>query len=331
MKKTIKWGILGTGNIAHKFAEGLRNVNYAEIFAVGSRNLNTALEFGSHYNISRAYGSYEGLSKDQDVDVIYIATPHNLHFSNTMMCLNNGKHVLCEKPFAVNGFEVRQMIQKAREKNLFLMEAMWSRFIPHIIKAKELINAGTIGEIKLLKADFGINFPFDETHRVYNRELIGGSLMDVGIYPVFLSLLLFGKPKLIKAIAGLGPTSVDHNCSISFQYDKDLITVLYSSIVARTPVTAEIFGTKGKITFDEWWFTPVPIHHTDEHGESCQIKLNYTGNGYNYEADEVVKCILSGKNQSELMTWSDSLLLIDTLDEIRSQCNIIYPDHDNPS
>ncbi|NJO91547.1 MAG: Gfo/Idh/MocA family oxidoreductase [Chloroflexia bacterium] len=120
MKKTIKWGILGTGNIAHKFAEGLRNVNYAEIFAVGSRNLNTALEFGSHYNISRAYGSYEGLSKDQDVDVIYIATPHNLHFSNTMMCLNNGKHVLCEKPFAVNGFEVRQMIQKAREK-IFLL------------------------------------------------------------------------------------------------------------------------------------------------------------------------------------------------------------------
>ncbi len=326
--KIIRWGILGVGNIAHKFAEGLKVVPNSELFAVGSRNFQKAQEFGNHYNISKIYGSYEELASDPEVDVIYIATPHNLHFSNTMMCLEKGKNVLCEKPFAVNGREVRQMIAKAREKNLFLMEAMWSRFIPHIIKAKEMIDSGLIGDVKLLKADFGINFPFDEKNRVFNRQLIGGSLMDIGIYPVFLSLFLLGKPKSCVSVAGIGVTKVDNNCSIGFSYEKDLISVLYSSVVAKTDVTAEIHGTKGKIIFDEWWFTPVSFHHIDEHGNRNTIQMEFKGNGYNYEAEEVVNCLLEGNKQSDKMSWADSLLLIDQLDEIRKQCNITYPDHD---
>ncbi|MFN8209169.1 MAG: Gfo/Idh/MocA family oxidoreductase [Bacteroidales bacterium] len=175
MADSIRWGILGTGMIARKFAEGLREVAGAELRAVGSRNLNTANSFANDYNVRLAFGSYEALAACEEVDVIYIATPHNLHCENTLLCLDHGKHVLCEKPFAVNRKEVQQMIARAREKNLFLMEALWSRFLPHIIKAKELIRQGAIGEVKLLKADFGINSPFNEQHRHHKQEPIGGS------------------------------------------------------------------------------------------------------------------------------------------------------------
>lgn len=328
MEKRIKWGILGPGNIAHKFAQGLQHVQNSELYAVGSRNLTKAQEFSRNYGNVKSYDSYEELVRDPEVDVIYISTPHNMHFSNTMLCLEHGKNVLCEKPFAVNGKEVRQMIAKAKEKNLFLMEAMWSRFIPHIEKAKEMIDSGAIGEVKFLRADFGINFPYDVNHRVFNRELIGGGLMDIGIYPLFLSLFLLGKPLSVKALAGIGPTQVDHNCSMSLQYGNDLISVLYSTTVAATDVTAEIHGTKGKILFDPWWFTPVPFHYINEKGEKQTPEFNFIGNGYNYEAEEVVKCLLEGKKQSEKMSWDDSLLLIDMLDEIRRQCGITYPGHD---
>ncbi len=328
MQKTIKWGILGPGKIAHKFAEGLRHVTNSELFAIGSRDYRKAQEFANQYNAKRVYGSYLELVNDPDVDIIYIATPHNLHFENTMFCLENGKSVLCEKPFAVNEKEVRQMIEKAREKNLFLMEALWSRFLPHIIKAKEFIDNGAIGELKFMKGDFGFNSPFDPNSRIFKRELIGGSLMDVGIYPVFLSTYLLGMPQKIVSHAGIGPTGVDHNCSICFSYENDLISVLYSSVVARTEVTAEIHGTKGKIVFNEQWFRPVPFYMVDEYGNRRDFDFNFKGNGYNYEAEEAAKCILEGKTQSDLMSWNDSLNLIKLLDEIRRQCNISYPDHD---
>lgn len=328
MQKTIKWGILGPGKIAHKFAEGLKYVSNTELFAVGSRSYQKAQEFAGHYNISRVYGSYYDLVRDPDIDVIYIATPHNLHFENTMLCLENGKNVLCEKPFAVNEKEVNQMIEKAKAKNLFLMEAMWSRFLPHIIKAKELVDDGAIGELKLLKSDFGIHFPYDNQSRIFNRELIGGSLLDIGIYPVFLSMFILGMPQKITAAAGLGPTGVDHNCSMCFSYKNELMSVLYSSTVAKTDVTSEIHGTKGKIIFDEWWFKPASFHLINEHGNKQTFTFDFIGNGYNYEAEEVVKCLQNGKKQSDMMSWDNSLNLIKLLDEIRKQGNIVYPDHD---
>jgi len=205
---------------------------------------------------------------------------------------------------------------------------MWSRFIPHIIKAKDLIDNGAIGEVKFMRCDFGMNFPFDPNHRIYNRQLIGGSLLDIGIYPVFLSLFLLGKPNAVKAIAGIGQTGVDYNCSMSFQYDQELISVLYSTIVAKTDITAEIHGTKGKIVFDEWWFTPVNIHLVDEAGNKTTVPVEFKGNGYNYEAEEVVNCLLNNQTQSNKMSWDASLELIDILDNIRKQCNITYPGHD---
>jgi predicted dehydrogenase len=208
------------------------------------------------------------------------------------------------------------------------MEAMWSKFLPHIIKTKELINQGAIGEVKFMKCDFGINTPFDPNHRHYSRELIGGSLLDIGIYPVFLSTYLFGRPKSFKAMAGIGQTQVDYNCSMAFQYENELISVLYSSVVAKTDVTAEIYGTKGKIIFDEWWFTPVNAYIVDNFGKKQKIDVEAHGNGYNYEAVEVGKCLRAGKTQSDIMSWHDSIELIDLLDAIRKECGITYPGHD---
>ena len=212
----------------------------------------------SSYGIEKAYGSYEELVRDPNVDIVYIATPHNLHYENTIMSLDHGKHVLCEKPFAVNGHEVRGMIARAKEKNCFLMEALWTRFLPNLIKVKEMVEQGHIGKIKLLKADFGIHIPFDPHHRLYNKQLIGGSLLDLGIYPLFLSLLLLGKPKTIRAMAGFGDTGVDYNCSFTLGYEESTLAVMYSSVMAQTDITAAIYGEKGTIVFDKWWFMPVP-------------------------------------------------------------------------
>jgi predicted dehydrogenase len=327
--KTIKWGILGTGYIARKFAEGLKVVDNAELLAVASRNSNTAEAFAAEYNVPKAYDSYEQLAADPDVDVVYIATPHHLHKSNTLMSLDHGKHVLCEKPFAVNEAEVKQMIAKAEEKGLFLMEALWSRFLPNIIKAKELIDSGAIGEPKLLNVDFGINVPFDPAHRLYNKDLVGGSLLDLGIYPVFLSLFLLGKPEKVQSLAVLGATDVDYTCSMSFAYPNDLMSVMFSSSQAQTDVVATIYGTKGSISFDKWWFCPVNIWLTDNQGNKTLVPLAFKGNGYNYEAQEVVDCLLAGKTQSDKMSWANSLELIIMLDRIRKQCGISYSKHDN--
>ena len=327
--KTYNWGILGTGIIARKMADALPLVHQSKLFAAGSRKINTARSFAGQYNVEKAYGSYEELANDPDIDIVYIATPHNLHCDNTIMCLNHGKHVLCEKPLAVNGREVRLMINKAKEKNRFLMEALWTRFLPGLIKVKEMINAGRIGRIKLLKADFGINRPFDPGHRLYNKQLIGGSLLDLGIYPLFLSLLLLGKPKTIKAIAGIGATGVDYSCSFTLGYEKATLAVMYSSAIAQTDITAAIYGEKGTIIFDNWWYMPVPVKLITPEGTEVPIPAKSVGNGYNYEAAEVIRCLEKAMIQSDLMSWDDSLLLIDTLDAIRKEIGLVYPGHDD--
>jgi predicted dehydrogenase len=328
MAEKIKWGILGPGWIARKFAAGLKVVDDAELFAVGSRNIDNAEKFAREFNAQKAYGSYDELVKDPDVDVIYVATPHVLHYEHTLLCLDNGKHVLCEKPFGMNGKQVRMMISKAKEKNLFLMEAMWSRFLPNVIKAKEIIDSGEIGNVKLLTANFSIKSDFPLEHRHFNKDLGGGALLDIGIYNVFLSLFLLGKPKSFKAAASMGSTDVDFSIGILFKYDDEALSVLYSSFIAAADVVAEVHGETGKIVFDNFWFRPVNIKIVRSNGDVIPVPLQFKGNGYNYEAEEVVKCIKEGKTQSELMSWDNSLELIDMLDSIRKETGIFYPEHD---
>ncbi len=329
-KEKIRWGILGTGNIAHKLADALKFVEGAELYAVGSRKVESARKFASEFGISKAYGSYEDAAKDKDVDVIYVATPHNLHLENTLMCLENGKHVLCEKPFGVNGNEVRQMISKAKEKNLFLMEALWSRFLPNILKTKEIIDSGEIGKVNLLTAYFSFKSIHGPEHRQFNKDLCGGSLLDIGIYNIFLSMFLLGKPKEIFSSAGFTKTEVDGSCSVTFKYDNEALAVTFSSFLADTPIIAEVHGENGKIFLEDKWFCPTNIRLTDSKGNEKLFNFDFKGNGYNYEADEVIKCIRAGKIQSDLMSWDASLELIDALDAIRKKCGLVYPKHDKP-
>lgn len=327
-KRKVKWGIISTGRIAKKFAEALKFVQNSELYAVASRTQESAQIFANEFEVPKAYSSYHELMKDPHVDVVYIGTPHNLHFQNTMDALDNGKHVLCEKPFAINYNEVSVMINKAREKNLFLMEALWSRFLPNIIKTKELIENGAIGKVKLVTAAFNILSQNGNDHRHFNKLLGGGTLLDIGIYNVFLSLFLLGKPQSVNSVAGIGETGVDTNLNITFKYDEDLISVMYSSFRAAAPIVAEIHGEKGKVILEHVYFCPgkvkVVLHNCDE----TIHDFNFIGNGYNYEAQEVVNCILNGETESKFMSFDDSIDLIKIMDEIRNQIGVHYPEHD---
>jgi scyllo-inositol 2-dehydrogenase (NADP+) len=326
--KNIKWGFIGTGWIAQKFANALKETERAELYAIGSRSIESARMFAERFNAPKVYGSYEEVARDPEVDVIYIATPHNLHCVNTLLCLENNKHVLCEKPFGVNGKEVRKMIAAAKERDLFLMEALWTRFLPNIIKTKEIVDSGELGKVKLLTAYFDSVSPGGPDHRHFNIDLCGGSLLDLGIYNVFLALLLLGQPEQFKALADTGSNGVDNSIGILFKYPGDSLAVLHSSFVAETPKLAEIHCEKGKIVLEHLWFCPGDIKIVYNDGREEAVKFKFRGNGYNYEAQEVVDCIAAGKRESSLMSHEFSLKLIDMLDAIRKECGIVYPKHD---
>jgi scyllo-inositol 2-dehydrogenase (NADP+) len=326
--KKIKWGILGPGWIATKFANALKVVDDAELYAVASSKIENAKKFAQEFNAPKAYGSYEELVKDPDVDVVYVATTHNFHYANTMLCLENGKHVLCEKPFAINGKEVRAMIAKAKEKNLFLMEALWSRFLPHVIKAKEIIDSGEIGKVKLFTSCFSVKSDYGLEHRQFNKDLCGGALLDIGIYNVFLSLFLLGKPQSFKSMATIGVTDVDFAESSIFKYADEKLAVLYSSFIAQSNVVAEVHCETGKIVFEHMWFRPGNLKIERPNNEITPLIIPFKGNGYNYEAEEAGKCIREGKLQSDKFSWENSLELIDMLDSIRKEIGVSYPKHD---
>ena len=326
--KTYNWGIIGTGFIARKMAEALPFVPQSALYAVASRNIETANDFATTYNC-KTYGSYEELINDPEIDIVYVATPHNYHCSNTLMAISNGKHVLCEKPFAVNSREVHSMIDAAREKGVFLMEALWTRFNPNIIRAKEILDSGQLGNIKLITANFGDRKPYHPDNRFYNKELIGGALLDMGIYPLFNVLLMMGKPQTIKALAAIGQTGVDYTCSIALGYENDAMAVIHTTILTETDSKVTIYCEKGRIEFRRWVYAPENITVVPLEDESQDITQEMTGNIYNYEAVEVINCLEQGKFQSSLWSWDDSLMLIGVLDEIRAQIGLVYKGHDN--
>lgn len=324
MDKTINWGILGLGGIAEKFAQSLVSVPNAKLYAVGSLLADKAKKFAKKHNAPIYYGSYEELAVDSKVDVIYVATPHVLHCENTLMCIRYGKAVLCEKPFAMNAKEVLQMVSLAKEKNVFLMEALWTRFLPTIIKTLELIKSGVIGEIVHMKSDFGNKAHFDPDKRLFNKELGGGSLLDIGIYPVFIALLLLGEPDEISAEAIIGKTGVDENFSAVFKYNNGQLATLFSTFIANSPVETDIYGTKGYIRINRMWHIPTYLTLVMNDGHSEDIKFKYKNNGYDYEAEEVTNCLLKGQKESSVMPLDFSIKLINLLDKLRKICNIRY-------
>jgi predicted dehydrogenase len=325
MKKTFNWGIIGCGRIAHKFANDVKTIDGARIYAVATRSLDKAMNFAKTYNAPHALDSYQALLKVEDVDAVYIATPHVLHAENAIMCLKAKMPVLCEKPLAMNARQVSQMIAAAEANNTFLMEALWTRFMPPINKVLELIQAGEIGELHSVKADFGFAAEYKPEGRLFDPALGGGSLLDIGIYPVFLALLLFGKPEHIDARAVLGPTQVDNICGMLLKFPGDKIAILDSTILSDTKTEAFIYGSKGHIHIHSRWheMTSLSLQLKGE-GEAQNFEFENKCLGYRYEAEEVMRCVASGKKQSERMPHAFSTLLIKTLDAIRQKAGIVY-------
>jgi predicted dehydrogenase len=309
------WGILGVGNISHKFAQGLRGAEGANLYCVASRSKQKAREFADRYQIPAYYGSYEELAKDPSVDIVYIGTLHSVHCENTLLCLENKKAVLCEKPFALNVEQVKRMIASAKKNNTFLMEALWTNFLPSIHKVRELLDTKALGEPIAIKADFGFNRPFDSNHRFFMPELGGSSLLEIGIYPVFLSLLLFGFPDRYSAHSVKSPTGTDITTGIFLSWKSGRFAQLTSSFAVDLDTQADIYSTKGKITLHKRFHMPTKLTVT-ENDETREIPLEWRGNGYNYEAEEVMRCLSENRIESPSLTHEFSLELMHLLETL---------------
>ena len=323
MTEKIHWGIIGTGDIARKFATGLSLVSGADLVAVASRGKKTADAFGDLFRVAKRHDNYESLARDPDVNVVYIATPHSLHKENTLMCLQAGKAVLCEKPFAINSKEASEMIRLARERRLFLMEAMWTRFFPLMTKMHEMISSNRIGEVRMLMADFGYRSE-DLKNWVFNPKFGGGGLLDVGIYPISFSHQIFGIPNQITSISDIGDAGVDEQSAVILGYEGGRMALIASATRTQTPQVAYVLGTKGRIHVHSAWWKPDTLT-LSVNGRDEVMRIPFQGNGYNYEAAEVVTCLREGKTESGTMPLDETLSIMKIMDTIRDQWKLKYP------
>jgi predicted dehydrogenase len=328
MKKKYKWGILAPGKMSAKFSDGLKLLENAELYAVGSRDISRAEQFAREYGCQKYYGSYEELVNDREVDIIYIASPHSHHLEHTMMCLKNKKAVICEKAFALNTSEVKTMISEAEKQKVFLMEALWPPFQPLYIKTKELLESGEPGEILHLNACFSFQSPFIPTHRNFNLELGGGSLLDIGIYTVIDALYFLGIPSDILAKASFTETGSEDTISIIFSYDDGRMATLYSSFRTNGEIGCDLLCENGNLHFSRKRDMTQQLIVEINDKESREYSLLPDGMGYSFEAIEVMKCLDEGKLQSDVVPHSFSLDLINTLDRIRHEAGIVYPGRD---
>jgi len=327
--KKYNWAILGCGHIAKKFASDLKLLPNANLYAAASRDWQKANGFKNEYGFEVAYGNYEEMVNDPKVDAVYIATPHSHHHEHTLLCLNHKKAVLCEKAFAINKNEVEEMVACAKENNTFLMEAFWTMFQPSFIKAMEILNSGELGKLNIVRSDFAFNAPFIEEKRLYNVKLGGGSLLDIGIYPVFAALTSLGKPNIIKSFAHFCSTLTEESISIIFKYEGGEMANLTSSLASHSPVQTEYWCENGYMILNPRWYAPTNITIVKNGQEPQTLRPGHNeGFGYQYEAAHVMKCLDEGKIQSEIMTWQISLDLIETLDRIRIDAGIFFPEHD---
>ncbi len=365
MGQTIRWGILGTGMVAQDVAQSFSQVADAELYAVGSRSLETASAFARRFNVGKPFGRYDELLQDEAIDVVYIATPHHRHKDDALQCLEAGKAVLCEKPFTINALQAEEVIAAARARSLFCMEAMWMRFFPLLREIRQRIDAGEIGEVKLLKADFGYPTPFDPDNRFFSLEKGGGSLMDRGIYTLSLANFLLGQHDEMKSRAAIGKTGVDEQSACLLHYPDGAIAELASTLTAYGSNEATIMGSKGQIRIRDPFYSPdraslqpfSPVEPPTEvslpagPGVKQKLKSNavgrriyrsltplldklaggstlsdpYAGNGYQFEIEEVTQCLQRGDTESKVMPLDDTLAVMKTMDAMRSQWGLHYP------
>jgi len=324
MSEKLRWGILGAGAIARKFAIGLKDSETGELVAIGSRSQEKADTFGEEFGAANRHGSYEALVADGEVDAIYVATPHPMHKPNSIMCIEAGKAVLCEKPFTVNADEARDVIALAREKGVFCMEAMWSRFLPAMGKVRELIAGGAIGEVRMILGDFGFRGGWLPETRMLNSALAGGGLLDVGVYPISLASMILGTPVNVTGSAHIGETGVDEQAGMVLKYEGGALAVLATGVRTATPHEGWILGTEGRLHLHAgWWRGSRITLHTD--ADARDIDVPMVGNGYNYEADEVAACLAAGKTESDLMSLDETVTIMETMDQLRAQWGLKYP------
>jgi predicted dehydrogenase len=326
MAGKIRWGILGCGNIANKFATDLKLVEDAELVAVASRDLQKAVEFSKTHPSKFVFDSYEALASCPEVDVIYIATPHGLHHEHAMLCIRHKKAVLCEKAFALNFSEARDMIEAAKRNGVFIMEAFWTRFLPQYDKVVSLIQKDEIGEIRMLQADFGFDADPKLKSRLYEPSLGGGALLDIGIYPVFIAISLLGRPTEIMAAMKPFPSGVDQQIAIILKFESGALANLSATFEVITPVEAMIAGKKGMIRMTNRFHNAIGNVELLKDGVPVDIGSIHreTGTGYQFEARHVGECLRKNLLESPVMRHEDTLLLIETLDRIRATCGIHY-------
>lgn len=314
----VRWGILGCGKIAHIFAHDLLLSANAELIACASRDALKSKTFAEKYNVKLSFDSYEDLAECTQVDIVYVATPNSYHKEHSILCLQKGKGVLCEKPLSTNQSDVEEMIQVAGENNVFLMEAMWTSFLPNILSIQNTIQSGSIGEVIHVSADFAFKTDYNPMSRLFDANLGGGSLLDIGIYPLFMSVLFLGKPNKILASLRNSVSGVDASCSVLLSYEGEKTATLFSSFETSTDIGCTIYGTNGSIVIANR-FHEQSEHTIVIHGKSDQlVQSERIGFGYFYEIEHVNECLYNGWSESPRMPFVLSLGLIQIMDEIRN-------------
>lgn len=325
MTERLRWGILGTGGIARLFTSDLLETGFT-VAAVGSRTQASADAFAAEYGIPRAHGSYEALAADPEVDAIYISTPHPFHAAGALLAIEHGKHVLVEKPFTINAAEARRVVDAAAERGLVVLEAMWTRWLPHMVRVRELIASGALGEVRALIADHDQKLPVDPSHRLQNPELGGGALLDLGIYPVSFAWDVFGAPASVHAISSPTLTGVDRQTAIIFGYPGGEQAVLHTQLDARGPSTAAIIGTEARIEIDPVWYTPTSFSLIDSTDAVIErFEQPVAGRGMQFQAAELERLVAEGSLAGEILPPEESVAIMGTLDEIRRQIGLRYP------
>ncbi|MEY8743997.1 Gfo/Idh/MocA family protein [Bacillales bacterium AN1005] len=321
----VKWGIMGTGWIASQFAKDLNHAGNAVKAAVGSRTQESAESFAAEYGFERSYGTYQEMLQDPELDIVYVATPHPFHKENVLACLEAGKAVLCEKPFTMNGRQLEQLVETARENKLFLMEGMWTRFLPPIVQARQWIAEGRIGDVRLVKADFGFRIGWEPEGRLLNPELGGGALLDAGVYPISFASMIFGEqPQHVWSTANIGETGVDEQFSVLLSYSEGRSASLHGAIRLNLSNEAVIYGTEGYIRLPFFLAGKEAYLHVNGQDEPEKFTDERTSIGYAFEAEEAGRCILEGKTESPTIPLDESLKIMKLMDTIRAQWGLRY-------
>jgi predicted dehydrogenase len=325
MTDRLRWGILATGGIAHAFTNDLK-LNGFTVQAVGSRSQAAADAFAAEFDIPNAHASYEALAADPEVDVVYVSTPHPLHAANARLVLEAGKHVLVEKPFTLNAREAREIADLAADRGLLLLEAMWTRYLPHMARVREIIADGTLGEVRSLIVDHTQKLSDDPAHRINALELGGGALLDLGVYPVSFSWDLFGAPLTMQSTATFKDTGADAQVATIFGYDGGRVASMLSASHTLGPNTAALLGTSARIEIDAVWYTPTSFRVVGADGSVLEeFRSEVTGRGMHFQAEAVERLVAEGNLRGDLLTIDDSVAIMGTLDAIREEIGLRYP------